>query len=154
MRILTFLSRYSRNSSRSFRDALKPPPIATKGIINHDHDSWWSFFFTFVDPGKRDFESLPFLPFPCPSLFSLFPPDHHHYPSHHSHHHHIDCPKLLIRGRVILNPSLLLYLSLYAGWTTSSSVSNPDKPFNREILNSYFEVSFVMLMMMTMIMMA
>ena len=106
------------------------------------------FFFTFVDPGKRDFESLPFLPFPCPSLFSLFPPDHHHYPSHHSHHHHIDCPKLLIRGRVILNLSLLLYLSLNAGWTTSSSVSNPDKPFNREILNSYFEVNFVMFMMM------
>jgi len=46
--------------------------------------------------------------------------------------------KLVIRGSVILNLFLLLYLSLYAGWTTSAS---PEKPFNREILNSYFEAS-------------
>merc|ERR1712013_270960 len=42
MRISTFLSRYSRNS-RSFRDALEPPPIATKVL----------------DPGQRDLKSLP-----------------------------------------------------------------------------------------------
>ena len=61
---------------------------------------------------------------------------HHHH--HHSHHHP---PQLVIRGSVILNLFLLLYLSLYAGWTTSFA-SNTEKPFNREILNSYFEVNY------------
>ena len=60
------------------------------------------------------------------------------YYHHHSHHHH---PQLVIRGSVILNLFLLLYLSLYAGWTTSFA-SNTEKPFNREILNSYFEVNY------------
>ena len=55
-----------------------------------------------------------------------------------AHHHH---PQLVIRGSVILNLFLLLYLSLYAGWTTSFA-SNTEKPFNREILNSYFEVNY------------
>ena len=68
--------------------------------------------------------------------FVSFVFSHHHH--HHSHHHH---PQLVIRGSVILNLFLLLYLSLYAGWTTSFA-SNTEKPFNREILNSYFEVNY------------